>query len=192
MFAFALWLTLELHILKGQVQSIETGTFLLMNGGHHKSSASYFPKKQGRKGLCMTLQESTSICICNEMCIPCHLCISLLRQQGSLEKRNNLPGHFQTPKLVQTLIPWILWLINPSTPWTDDSGLFFKEKMSRSPGWLSQLSIWLLVLAQIMVSWFVRLSPASGSALTAWGLLGMFCLLSLCPSPTHSLSLKIY
>ena len=34
------------------------------------------------------------------------------------------------------------------------------------PGWLSQLSIWLLVLAQVMISQVVSLSPALGSVLT--------------------------
>ena len=32
MFAFALWLTSEPHILKGQVHSIEKGTFFLRDG----------------------------------------------------------------------------------------------------------------------------------------------------------------
>ena len=44
--------------------------------------------------------------------------------------------------------------------------------------------------AQVMVSWFMSSSPASGSMLTAWSLLWILCLLSLCPSPIHTLSLK--
>ena len=49
-----------------------------------------------------------------------------------------------------------------------------------------------LILAQVMISRFVNLSPASGSALTATSLLGILSLsLSLCPSPAHCFSLKI-
>ena len=47
----------------------------------------------------------------------------------------------------------------------------------------SQLSIRLLISAQVTISWFVSWSPESGSALTAWSLLGI---LSFCPSPTHA------
>ena len=44
--------------------------------------------------------------------------------------------------------------------------------------------------AQVMMSQFVSLSPASGSVLTAWSLLGILSLsLSLCYSPALSLSL---
>ena len=49
------------------------------------------------------------------------------------------------------------------------------------PGWLSLLSVHLLILAQVIISKFMRLSPASGSVLTAWSLLGTF-------SPTRALS----
>ena len=41
-------------------------------------------------------------------------------------------------------------------------------------------------LAQAMISQFVSSSPASGSVLTAWSLLGI-----LCPSPSGSLSLSL-
>ena len=47
------------------------------------------------------------------------------------------------------------------------------------PGWLSGLNIQLLISAQVMISWFMGLSPTSGSALTAWSLLGV-------PSPSLS------
>ena len=43
-------------------------------------------------------------------------------------------------------------------------------------GWLSQLSIWLLILAQVMISRFVSLSPALGSALTVQSLFGILSL----------------
>ena len=33
------------------------------------------------------------------------------------------------------------------------------------PGWLSRLSVGLLISAQVMISWFVSLSPESGSVL---------------------------
>ena len=64
------------------------------------------------------------------------------------------------------------------------------------PGWLSLLSLRLLISAQVMISWLVGSSPTSGSVLTAWSLLGIslspslplpLLFLSLCPS----LSLKI-
>ena len=61
------------------------------------------------------------------------------------------------------------------------------------PVWLSQLSIRPLVLAQVMISWIVRSSPASGSVLIVWSQLGILSLplfLSLCPSPPHSLFLS--
>ena len=54
-----------------------------------------------------------------------------------------------------------------------------------APGWLSGLSIWLMVLAQVMISWFVSSIPASrfmslspdwGCVLTVWSLLGVLSL----------------
>ena len=44
------------------------------------------------------------------------------------------------------------------------------------PGWLSLLSIGLLIWAQVMISWFSSLSPTSGSMLTAHSLLGILSL----------------
>ena len=41
------------------------------------------------------------------------------------------------------------------------------------PGWLSQLSIQLLIEAQVMISQFVESSPVLGSALAEWSLLGI-------------------
>ena len=60
-------------------------------------------------------------------------------------------------------------------------------------GWLSWLSIQFLVLAQVMISWFVRLNPTFVSE--GWGgTCFRFCFplsLSLCPPPTtHFLSLS--
>ena len=47
-----------------------------------------------------------------------------------------------------------------------------------------------LISAQVMISWFVRSSPESGSALTMQSLFGILSLsLSLCPSPGLSVSL---
>ena len=45
-----------------------------------------------------------------------------------------------------------------------------------APGWLSQLSLRLLVLAQIMILWFAVLSLTLGSALTARDLLRILSL----------------
>ena len=41
-----------------------------------------------------------------------------------------------------------------------------KEFRQAAPGWLSWLSIQLLTSAQVMISWFMGLSPVSGSVLT--------------------------
>ena len=50
------------------------------------------------------------------------------------------------------------------------------------PGWLRWLSIQLLISAQVMISWFMSSSPASGCALTVRSLLEILSLpLSLCP-----------
>ena len=60
-----------------------------------------------------------------------------------------------------------------------------------APEWLSWLSIWLLVAAQVMVSQFVGLSPTLGSVLAVWSLLGILSpSLSAPPSLTHAPSLS--
>ena len=63
----------------------------------------------------------------------------------------------------------------------------FKGRAGGAPEWLSLLSVRLSVSAQVMISWFVSSSPTLGSALTGRSLLGI---LSLCPSPVHSLCLS--
>ena len=67
-----------------------------------------------------------------------------------------------------------------------------KKKYIGAPGWLSQLRLWLLVSAQVMISRFMGSSPVSGSVLSVWSLLGILSLsvslslsLSLCSSPAH-------
>ena len=61
-----------------------------------------------------------------------------------------------------------------------------------APGWLSQLSVQLLISTQVMISQFVRSSPGSSSVLTTWSLLGiLFLSFSLCPSPFCALSLSL-
>ena len=67
------------------------------------------------------------------------------------------------------------------------SGLWW----GRGAWWLSELSIWLFILAQVMLSQFVRLSPVLGSALTAWSLLGILSLLLSLPL-THAALLSKY
>ena len=47
------------------------------------------------------------------------------------------------------------------------------------PGWFSQLSLWLLVSAQVMISQLMSPSPSSGSVLTMWSQLGILSLRSL-------------
>ena len=46
----------------------------------------------------------------------------------------------------------------------------------REPGWLSQLSVQLLISAQLMISQFVGWSPASGSGLAVQSLLRILSL----------------
>ena len=70
------------------------------------------------------------------------------------------------------------------------------KKILGVPGWLSWLSIWLLISAQVMISWFVSSSPKTGSALTVQSLLGILspslsAPLLLVLSLMHSPSLKI-
>ena len=59
-----------------------------------------------------------------------------------------------------------------------------------APGWLSRLSVRLLISAQAVISWFVSLSPTSGSVLTVWGLLGILCLPLPLPLPCQIVNLK--
>ena len=69
------------------------------------------------------------------------------------------------------------------------------EKTTGVPGWLNWSSTQIdigLILAQVIISQFVNLSPASGSALTVWSLLGiLFLPLSLPLSCSLSLSLSV-
>ena len=59
------------------------------------------------------------------------------------------------------------------------------------PGWLSQLNVWLLISAQVMISQFMGLSPMCGSVLTTWSLLRILSLLPTLSAPlptcTHAL-----
>ena len=51
-----------------------------------------------------------------------------------------------------------------------------KKGAAGAPEWLSRLSVQLLVLAQVMISWFMSLSPALGSVLTVQNLPGILSL----------------
>ena len=61
---------------------------------------------------------------------------------------------------------------------------------SGAPGWLSRLSIWLLVSTQVLISQFVSSSPMSSSALTVWSLFGILSPPPLPLSRVCTLSLK--
>ena len=61
------------------------------------------------------------------------------------------------------------------------------QKPPGEPGWLSRLGNQLIILAQIMISGFMRLSPMSGSALMSRSLLRILTL-PPCSSPTHALT----
>ena len=66
-----------------------------------------------------------------------------------------------------------------------------KLKNPRAAGWLSQLSIQLLILAQVMISQFVSSSLISGSALAVQSLLRILSP-SLWASSAHALSLSLF
>ena len=66
-----------------------------------------------------------------------------------------------------------------------------EEKGLGTPGWLSWLSIRLLISAQVMISWLLRSSPVWGSALTLQSLLGILSLPLSLPLPAHALSLSL-
>ena len=51
-----------------------------------------------------------------------------------------------------------------------------------APGWLSRL-VKHPTSAQVMISWFVGLSPVSGFVLTAWSLLQILCPFLSVPPP---------
>ena len=55
----------------------------------------------------------------------------------------------------------------------------FSILIAGAPGWPSQISILLLLLAQDTISQFMGLRPTPGSALRAWSLLGILRLLLL-------------
>ena len=62
-----------------------------------------------------------------------------------------------------------------------------------APEWFSQLGIWLLILAQVMISWLWDRVP-SWAVCWAWSLLGILSSSPSCPAHTHvcahSVSLK--
>ena len=72
---------------------------------------------------------------------------------------------------------------------------FIKSRTSRMRSWGSWVaqSVERLTLAQVVISWFLGSSPASGSALTMRSLLGiLFLSLCLCPSPICARSLPLF
>ena len=92
---------------------------------------------------------------------------------------------------LRSLTDWM----RPTTHWGGQSALFLKHWFKReprvgAPAELSWLSIRLLILAQVMISWFVGSSPKSGSVLTARSLLEILSL-SLCPYPVSTVSLSL-
>ena len=67
-----------------------------------------------------------------------------------------------------------------------DTTLHGEDVRSGAPGWLGQLSIQLLISAQLVISQFGTLPL--GSVLTAWSLLGILCL----PSPLSPTRLSLF
>ena len=80
------------------------------------------------------------------------------------------------------------WVSQSPPPYSSSSLLKSSETLDLgAAGWLSWLSVQLLVSAQVMSSRFVSSSPTSDSVLTALNLLGI---LFPCPSLSLSLPLK--
>ena len=67
--------------------------------------------------------------------------------------------------------------------------MMFLKAILGVPGWLRQLGVPLLILAQVMILQFVSLNLTSDSVLSGLEILSLS--LSLCPSPTCSLSLSL-
>ena len=61
------------------------------------------------------------------------------------------------------------------------------EELELRGAWVAQWVKRLTLAAQVMTSWFMSLSPALGSLLSAQSLLWISCPLSLCPSTAHAL-----
>ena len=86
---------------------------------------------------------------------------------------------------------WFLLLVLCGIPCNPLHSLSFENLKLGAPGWLSWLSVQLLVSAHIMISQFGSSSPTLGFALIARNLLEILSLfLSLCLSPACSLSLS--
>ena len=67
-----------------------------------------------------------------------------------------------------------------------------KNWLAWAPGWLSWLSVQLLVLAQVMISRFMSSSPVSGSLLSVQSPLCILCPLLSLPLPcSHMCSLSL-
>ena len=69
---------------------------------------------------------------------------------------NLLYSYNCTPFLTSNIVPY---------------GFYSRLYWAGAPGWLSQLSIPLLISAQVMISGLVSSNSASGSALTMWNVL---------------------
>ena len=78
------------------------------------------------------------------------------------------PGKENYKVLLTTRIPSFGQSIKDTKSWIILTIII--TAFSGASGWLSRLSIQLLVSAQVMISWFRDSSPGSGSALTVQGL----------------------
>ena len=87
----------------------------------------------------------------------------------------------------------------PEPIWEDEmrkeKPLIVERKLTGVPGWLSRVSIWLLIWAQVTISRFMGSSPALGSVLTVQSLRGILslplpCVFSLSLSQSLSQSIN--
>ena len=106
---------------------------------------------------------------CWEMCLFCSLCLTL--------------SHSLWPFYFMRLVSSTHFYQYDRFTLLDISQSWSFKMNSGAPGWHSQLSVWLLVLVQVMISWFMSSNPTSGSALMLQSLLGILCRLLSDPPP---------
>ena len=119
--------------------------------------------------------------------------------QKALERSHKVKRHFLKKMMLEyrvrpTMCQSVKKERNKMVGVQSKDGKNMKLETAGVPGWLSQLSNGLLISTQVMISWFLRSSPASDSGLTKRSLLeilSFFLSLSVPSLVAHSLSFKI-
>ena len=101
-------------------------------------------------------------------------------------------GHFPLKHNKMVCVVYLCISQSSFTLSSDAQYQTFSKRMKLGGAWVAQ-SVERLTLAQVMSSWFVSSSTASGSVLTVQSPLWVLCPLSLCSPPplTHILSLSL-